>query len=597
MKKTSENEISLNTDNMKKSEIQNFIAGGDYQQAEVLLQECRKESIEYDDIIAILDAGIGEYYGDRQRVWKAIRKGLMFNIRNYELYVMLGNYYLPENKYLSYLCYENAMFYCDDPEDQLDIGQLLCQLRDQYHIKVNKVSLVILSEDSLEKTKLCISSLRMTTAENTRDIIVVDNGSTDGSVEWLRGQEDIILIENKEKKGFSEAFNQGVSVCADENDIFLLSNNTVLLLNALFWLRMGLYDKNENGMAGSISNIEMDGETSGRADHRADLFAFGEKTNIPMKYFYTDKLRLNQSALLIKRSVINKLGVFDEKFLLDDFGVRDYGLRVLEAGYRNILCKNSFVICLESEPVQGKSLDYHNKFQNDHKRFNDKWGMNLDYYFGVNQGIIQLVKEPMEKELHFLEIGCGCGALMERLKGMYPNAKMYGMELVPEAAKIASYMGEVLCGNVEDEDFPWEKEYFDYIIMGDVLEHLMTPEKVLKKVRNYLKDGGHIIISMPNMKHYSVLLPLLRYDVFPYTDSGILDRTHVKMYTKTEILKLIEGSGYEAEEIYYSKVGTPNKEELSVIKVLMSFMKNPSDETFLAHQYILKAGKKENKLI
>lgn len=591
IKKTAESKTSRNAGNIKKDKIQNLITKGDYQQAEELLQVYRRESIEYDDVIAILDAGIGEYYGDRKRVWEAIRKGLMFNIRNYELYVMLGNYYLPENQYQSYLCYENAMFYCDDPKDKIAIEQLLCQLVDHYDIKVNKVSLVILSDNSLEKTKLCISSIRMTTAENIRDMIVVDNGSADGSVEWLREQKDIILIENNERKGFSEAFNQGVSASEEENDIFLLSNNTVLLLNSLFWLRMGLYDGNENGMAGSISNIEMDREAFGPAGPKTDLFAFGEKTNIPMKYFYIDKLCLNQSALLIKRSVLNKIGVFDEKFLLGDSGIKDYGLRVLEAGNRNILCKNSFVICLE-ELDQRESLDYHDNFRNDHRRFGDKWGFDLNYYFGINQAIIELVKEPMEKELHFLEIGCGCGALMERLKSMYPNAKMYGMELVPEVAKIASYTGEVLCGNVEDEDFPWEKEYFDYIIMGDVLEHLMTPGNVLKKVRDYLKASGHIIISMPNVKHYSVLLPLLRYDTFSYTDSGILDRTHVKMYTKTEILKLITGSGYEAEEIYCTKVGIPNEDELSMIKVLMSFMENPSDETFLAYQYILKAGKR-----
>ena len=91
IKKTAESKTSRNAGNIKKDKIQNLITKGNYQQAEELLQECRRESIEYDDIIAILDAGIGEYYGDRQRVWEAIRKGLMFNIRNYELYVMLGN--------------------------------------------------------------------------------------------------------------------------------------------------------------------------------------------------------------------------------------------------------------------------------------------------------------------------------------------------------------------------------------------------------------------------------------------------------------------------------------------------------------------------
>ena len=68
-------------------------------------------------------------------------------------------------------------------------------------------------------------------------------------------------------------------------------------------------------------------------------------------------------------------------------------------------------------------------------------------------------------------------------------------------------------GNIDELRVPFQ-EKFDYIIFGDVLEHLMNPEEVLRKLRKYLKTGGHIIISMPNVKHYSVLLPLLRWDVF-----------------------------------------------------------------------------------
>lgn len=583
---------NMHMDEMKKKEIEDAIAAEEYQYAEKILQDYKNIFSEYDDTIAILDAGIGEYYGDRERVWEAIQKGLMFNIRNYELYVMLGNYYLPKNVYQTYLCYENALFHCDDLKDKLEIRQLLCELKDQNEIIINKISIIILSDNSLEKTKLCIESIRMATSEDIRNIIVVDNASIDGSIEWLREQKDITLIENKEKKGFSEICNQGISVSQDESDILLLSSNSILLLNTLFWLRMGLYDNNQNGMAGCISDTEINKETWDVSGNAEGLFAFGEKVNKPMKYFYTDKISLRKEAFLIRRSVINKIGLFDENFWMDDLGIKDYGLRVLKAGYKNIQCKNSFAIYLENILIQERTPEYHKILQTDSKKINEKWGFNLNYYLGVNQAIVQLIDESADRKMRILEIGCGCGALMEYLKSIYPNAKMYGMELVPEAAEIASYMGEVICGDVENEHFPWEKEYFDYIILGDVLEHLMEPKKILKKLRRHLKTGGRIITSMPNMKHYSVLIPLLRYDVFSYVDAGILDRTHVKMYTKTEIYRLLTGSGYEIEEILCSKVGKPDKDEYTIIKILMRFMDHPSDETFLAYQYICRAVKR-----
>lgn len=97
------------SENIEKKKIQNVIEKGNYHQAEKLLQEYKEKFTAYDDVIAIFDAGIGDYYGDRGRVGESIRKGLMFNSRNYELYVMLGNYYLSENMNQSYLCYENAL--------------------------------------------------------------------------------------------------------------------------------------------------------------------------------------------------------------------------------------------------------------------------------------------------------------------------------------------------------------------------------------------------------------------------------------------------------------------------------------------------------
>ena len=164
--------------------IQQAIRNGDYEEADFLFQEYIKASSgQYDDTAAIMDAAIREHYGDRAGMREAIRKGLLFNCRNYELYLMLGNCCLPENSYQAYLCYENALFHCSTYEDKKIIEDLLRQFEMQYGILVPKVSIVILSYDLLDYTKVCIESIRRTIPESAREIVVVDNGSSVGSVE------------------------------------------------------------------------------------------------------------------------------------------------------------------------------------------------------------------------------------------------------------------------------------------------------------------------------------------------------------------------------------------------------------------------------
>ena len=88
------------------------------------------------------------------------------------------------------------------------------------------------------------------------------------------------------------------------------------------------------------------------------------------------------------------------------------------------------------------------------------------------------------------------------------------------------------------------------------------------------------------------MLTLLRHDNFPYSNAGILDRKHLKMYTGIEIQNLLIRSGYEIEISKYTMFGQPDREEDKMIDILVSFMKTPSKETFLAYQYIFRALKR-----
>lgn len=308
-----------------------------------------------------------------------------------------------------------------------------------------------------------------------------------------------------------------------------------------------------------------------------------------MKYPYEEKLCLIGFAMLIKRTVLNNVGLLDEIFTPGNCEDLDYGLRILKSGYHNILCKNSFILHFGSRSFKKDEKRYFDLMRDNQIKLNSKWNLTLQYYMHPRPELIKLIDEKPESPLQILDIGCGCGAMMAKLKSLYPFSNLHGIDMVPEAADISKQFGNVICGNVEEIAFPYPDHYFDYCILGDVLEHLHDPQKVLTRLHKHMKKDGHIALSMPNVKHWSILLPLLKYDQFTYEDAGILDKTHLKMYTFHEILRLLILSGYELQHFTYTTHGTPSAEDSEMINKLVKYMKNPNISTFMAYQYIILA--------
>lgn len=166
-------------------------------------------------------------------------------------------------------------------------------------------------------------------------------------------------------------------------------------------------------------------------------------------------------------------------------------------------------------------------------------------------------------------------------------AELHGIELDPGSWSIASKLFEVTQGNVEQNlDYP--EEFFDYIIFGDVLEHLNQPEAVLVNMKRYLKPGGMILASIPNIMHISVISELLNGS-FTYQDSGILDRTHLRFFTKAEIIKMFSRAGYEILDIGNTRVWVSD-DQLRLIEKLCA-LSTSQTEAYTAYQYLVKARK------
>lgn len=298
------------------------------------------------------------------------------NPLDYKGYLEYGKYLENVNLKQAYLTYENALFYCQDELVKIEVKHKLDEITYRQG-KVEPASIVILSYNNRQLTQQCIESIRETTPESAREIVIVDNNSQDDSVEYLRQQDDIVLVENDFNAGFPGGCNIGIKASKKENDIFLLNNDTVLCANSLYTLRMGLYEKENYGTAGSMSESDCNHQGFSRNVNIDEDKKFALKVNVPASNMCEIKMILIGYAVLIKRHVLEKVGYLDERYFPGNKEDEDFGLRVLMANYQNVLVHNSFLI-----HYGGSSFNRTNRTaiqMTNILKFNEKFGFEKNY--------------------------------------------------------------------------------------------------------------------------------------------------------------------------------------------------------------------------
>lgn len=149
-----------------------------------------------------------------------------------------------------------------------------------------------------------------------------------------------------------------------------------------------------------------------------------------------------------------------------------------------------------------------------------------------------------------LEMGCATGYVGEYLHKVL-QCNVWGVEYVAAAAERAKQRGcykDVLIGDVQDpKTFATLPRDFDFVMFGDVLEHLVSPEAALKNSMALLKPGGGLLVCVPSIAHYSMRLHVLS-GRFEYTETGPRDRTHLRFFTPKTIEHLIQSEGYQIQQ-------------------------------------------------
>lgn len=152
-----------------------------------------------------------------------------------------------------------------------------------------------------------------------------------------------------------------------------------------------------------------------------------------------------------------------------------------------------------------------------------------------------------------LDVGCGTGGTLQYLCGSR-QCEVVGLEPNHSRATVAQEIGVTIHEITLDQADPTTLGTFDYVMFLDVLEHLANPHEVLVGAGRLLKPGGLVIVSVPNVAHWSVRLGLL-FGNFNYTEAGIMDATHLRWFTRRTVTNMVQSAGY-ALRSYEVSAGT-----------------------------------------
>lgn len=300
-------------------------------------------------------------------------------------YVYLTN---NDEKFCEYirLCINDADILCH-PKDSIEFaknnswrtrGELFLEsLKNNYPL----VSIIILSYNQLTFTKGCIESIIDNTAYPRYELIIVDNDSKDGSVEYLEklsSQCDYIqVVFNKINKGFAGGNNDGIRLANGEY-IVLLNNDTLVTRGWLTNMLKRFVTDDKIGMVGPVTNsIGNEAKIPVSYDHISDMHQFAfQYTQRHMGLNYTPSINvLAMFCVMIRADVIEQVGLLSEEYGIGMFEDDDYANKVKAAGYKLVLAEDAFIhhyLSISFNKIESK--ERMELFEKNKKIYENKWG-------------------------------------------------------------------------------------------------------------------------------------------------------------------------------------------------------------------------------
>ena len=239
------------------------------------------------------------------------------------------------------------------------------------------VSIVILTFNQLHRTRECLDSIQKHT-HIPHEVIVVDNGSKDGTVgylkKWAKKKPNYHVILNKTNRGFAAGNNQGIQQA--KGDYIVLLNNDVVVSEKWLEGMLNAFERDYDiGMVGPMTNYISGEQLEPNATYRnmSEFESFARNYRQEHAGELSIALRLVGFCLMIKRDVIEKVGLLDERFGKGNFEDDDYCLRASIMGYKFVIAREVFVHHYGNSTFKGNKIDYHKMLEKNRAIFIEKW--------------------------------------------------------------------------------------------------------------------------------------------------------------------------------------------------------------------------------
>ncbi|NRA94614.1 MAG: glycosyltransferase [Planctomycetes bacterium] len=270
-------------------------------------------------------------------------------------------------------------------------------------------SIVIPNLNGFPHVKDCVATLREHT-DGPYELIIIDNGSSDGSLEWLREQPDVTLLEMGENIGAPAARNAGLQVATggtivfSDNDVMFTPRWRELLIAQLeSWPDIGIVGPMSDYVSGSQKTEERE-----RKKESLDAFARRFTKEHAGEHLYSRRLIL--FFMMCRRELIDRIGGIDPIYGRWGYEDDDLCLRTRIAGYEMRVAKDCFIRHLGSRTAKTANLDYDRFLVENFEVYKKKWGLDPTLCYGDSFDIGDVVEQPFDPALHHVPLTAGVPA-------------------------------------------------------------------------------------------------------------------------------------------------------------------------------------------
>ncbi|WP_310830506.1 glycosyltransferase [Paenibacillus pedocola] len=490
---------------MIKERIQELIQIGSLDEAKKLLSELKPDGSVIENIeICTMKAAIAVAEDNLQEAEDELWRGLLIDSEFVDILFNLGYVYKLRNNIIqSNYFFAKAKEVAQNAELVNVIEQLVDDNRKLISLTEQPlVSIVVLAYNKLEYTKLCIDSILQYTQNVNYELILVNNGSTDGTKDYfnsLPNAKPLHLIKNV---GVTNGFNEGMKA-AEGKYTACVCNDFIFTPRWLDNLLVCIESDERIGYvspgASMISNMQ---QINGDYNNIEEMIQFANKYNHSDPRKWEERVRLLPCVLMVRTELLRQIGYYDPSFYYGEFADDDISFRIRRAGYKLVYCKDTFTYHFGSVTVRDDQIN-NNSLNVSRDIFIRKY--NLDSWSDAIMNPLLLNEFSVKLSMlnpTILGINAKCGGNPLQLKNMLKYKGIQNTEITNYCLEdkyledIKTVSDYYFKGNVNEISTHLLNRSFDYILFEYDATKLDNTSHVFEVLTGMLNKGGQLGMSL-----------------------------------------------------------------------------------------------------